>query len=369
MKTELAIIGAGPAGLSAAIEAARNGVDVTVIDENALPGGQLFKQIHRFFGSGDHLAGIRGFDIGNLLLENAKKFGVRILLNNIAWGLFPDYSIGISNGEKVDFIETKKIIIATGALENSLSFPGWTLPNIMSAGAIQTMINIHRVLPGKEVVIIGSGNVGLIVAFQLLQAGAEVIAIIEALPKVGGYQVHASKIARLGVPIITSHTVAEAVGSNEVENIRILKVNEDFSIIKGSDFNIKTDLVCIATGLRPMDELAWMLGIKFIYLVELGYFLPVHDENMQTTIEGIYVAGDLSGIEEASCAMEEGKIAGLAASLSLKKVNKKNCVKLLDEAKERLKFLRLGPFGEYRQKAKEKIINNYYEYIGEKNDR
>lgn len=365
MKTELAVIGAGPAGLSAAIEAAKNGVDVTVIDENEKPGGQLFKQIHRFFGSREHFASMRGFDIGNLLLDNAKKFGVNILLKNTAWGLFPDFNIGISDGVKVDVIEANRVIVATGAIENALMFPGWTLPNIMSAGAIQTMMNIHRVLPGKRVVTIGSGNVGLIVSYQLMQAGAEIIAVVEAMPDVCGYQVHASKITRMGVPIITSSTIVEAEGENSVESVTLAKLDKNFNVIEESSFKVKADLVCIATGLRPMNELGFMVGLKFIYLSDFGGFVPIHDENMQATIDGIYVSGDGSGIEEASTAIEEGKIAGIAVSLSLKKVNEQIGNKILDEAKIRLKTLRLGPFGEHRQKANEAIIEKYYAHNGE----
>ena len=149
LKTELAVIGAGPAGLCAAIEAAKNGVDVTIIDENRKPGGQLFKQIHRFFGSEEHLAGTRGFEIGNMLLEDARKYNVKVMLDNVVWGIFPDLKIGISDDNRATVVEAEKIIITTGAVENSLAFPGWTLPNIMGAGAAQTMINVNRVLPGQ----------------------------------------------------------------------------------------------------------------------------------------------------------------------------------------------------------------------------
>lgn len=364
MKTELAIIGAGPAGLCAAIEAAKNGVDVFVIDENERPGGQLFKQIHRFFGSEEHFSGMRGFDIGNLLLEQARNLGVKILLKNVVWGLFPDLTLGISDSSKVDYLKADKVIIATGAIENALFFNGWTLPNIMSAGAVQTLMNIQRVLPGKKIVTIGSGNVGLIVSYQITQAGGEVIAVLESMPEVGGYQVHASKIRRMGIPIITSSTIVEARGDNSVSSISIAKVDKDFNTIDGSTIDLKTDLVCVATGLKPLNELGLMVGIEFIYLPELGGFVPIHNENMQTTVEGIFIAGDVSGIEEASTAMEEGKIAGIAAAISLKKINERAGKKLLDDAKNRLNSLRLGPFGEYRQNLKNLIIDKYYSFNG-----
>ena len=235
VKTELAVIGGGPAGLCAAIEAARRGVEVALVDENQRAGGQLFKQIHRFFGSEEHLAGIRGITIGEMLLEDARKHGVRVLLNTVAWGLFPDRQVGVVSPEGVDTLEARKVVVATGAIENSLSFPGWTLPNVMGAGAAQTMVNVHRVLPGQRVLIVGSGNVGLIVAYQLLQAGAEVVAVVEALPGISGYQVHASKIVRMGVPILCRHTILRALGAECVQKAEIARVDERFQPVPGSE--------------------------------------------------------------------------------------------------------------------------------------
>jgi len=361
VKTEFAVIGGGPAGLTAAIEAAKLGVEVTLIDENFKPGGQLFKQIHRFFGSKDNFAGERGFEIGNMLLGDAEKYGVKVLLKNVAWGLFEKLKVGISDGNKINILEPERVLISTGAIENSIAFPGWTLPNIMGAGAAQTMINVNRVLPGKKVITVGSGNVGLIVSYQLVQAGAEVLAVIEALPKVGGYQVHASKITRMGIPILTSHTIKRANGNKEVENVTIVQLDQKFNEIIGSEFDLDCDLVCIAVGLRPLAELCWMSGMRFDFISELGGFVPVHDENMQSSIKGVYLAGDLTGVEEASTAMEEGKLAGLAVAESLVKINKNKFNKEVSEVRERLRSLRLGPYGEFREKAKERLIKSYYD--------
>ena len=360
MKTELAVIGAGPAGLSAAIEAAKHGVDVTLIDENRTAGGQLFKQIHRFFGSEEHLAGVRGIEIGEMLLEDAKKYNVNVKLDTVVWGLFPERKIGISDGERAEILDAGKIVVATGALENSLSFPGWTLPNIMGAGAAQTMVNVNRVLPGKKALIVGSGNVGLIVAYQLLQAGADVLAVIEALPRVSGYQVHASKIVRMGIPILTGHTILRAEGHTNVTQAEIARIDNNFNTIKGSEFRIDVDLVCIAVGLKPLSELCWMAGMAFDYLPALGGFVPLHDELMESSIRGVYIAGDVAGIEEASSAMEEGKLAGTAAGISLGKIEKAVGKKYLIEAKERLRALRLGPFGDDRYASKGKLVKKFH---------
>jgi len=362
LKTEFAVIGGGPAGLCAAIEAAKYGVEVTIIDENLKPGGQLFKQIHRFFGSEEHLAGVRGFEIGNILISDAQKYGVKVLLNNIAWGLFEDNNIGLCDTNKVSILSCKKVLVATGAIENSIAFPGWTLPNIMGAGAAQTMINVNRVLPGRKVVTVGSGNVGLIVSYQLMQAGAQVECIIEGLPEIGGYQVHASKITRMGVPILTRHTIIKAEGEKFVQKVIISQVDDNWKIIAGTEREINCDLVCIAVGLKPLIELCRMAGMKFEYLAELGGFIPVHNENMQTTIDGAYIAGDITGVEEASTAMEEGKIAGLAVAMELGKIDEKKGESELASAKNRLRALRMGPYGEFRHQAKQNLINSYYKY-------
>ena len=191
-RTEIAIIGAGPAGLSCAVEAARAGAKVTLLDENLKPGGQLFKQIHKFFGSREHQAGTRGFRIGEQLLKETEELGVEVLLNAAVYGIYEDKTLAYIKDGKDYALQADRIVIAAGASENALAFPGCTLPGVMGAGAAQTMINVHRVLPGKKILMVGSGNVGLIVSYQLMQAGADVVALIEAAPQIGGYGVHAA---------------------------------------------------------------------------------------------------------------------------------------------------------------------------------
>ena len=354
-QTEVAVVGAGPAGLAAAIEAARTGARVTVIDENERPGGQLFKQIHKFFGSKDHHAGTRGFRIGEDLLVEAGEAGVDIRLNTIVHGFFDDRRLGLICNNHTEDLSAKAIILATGANEQALSFPGWTLPGVMGAGAIQTLMNIHRTLPGHRVLMVGAGNVGLIVTYQLLLAGAEVVAIIDALPHIGGYGVHASKVRRAGVPIFTAHTILGAEGKQSVERATIARVDEIWQPLPGTEQTLEVDTVGLAVGLSPLAELAWMAGCKFTYLNELGGWVPVHDKDMQTTLPGVYVAGDLAGIEEASTAMEEGRMAGLAAAQALGYLQPEEAERKKAEGQDRLSALRIGSFGEGRAVAKRKI--------------
>jgi thioredoxin reductase len=361
--TELAVVGAGPAGLCAAIEAARLGVKTTIIDEHMRPGGQLFKQIHKFFGSYRHYAGMRGFTIGQQLLDEIHKLEVRVLLSSVAFGFFEDGVIGVYGSGKVFPIHTRKTIIATGAIEKALNFKNWTLPGVMGAGAVQTMINVHGVLPGTRVLIIGSGNVGLIVSYQLIQAGAEVVALIEALPEVSGWHVHAGKISRLGVPILLSHTIEECVGRVSVEGAVIAEVDSNFNIIDGTRRNLNVDLICVAVGLRPLIELAQLANCRLEYEPWLGGFLPLHNEHMRTSREDIFVAGDISGIEEASTAMEEGKLAGISAAHALGKLNSDTYTVMSKVINTNLQELRMGTFGEERKKCKDKIFTKYSEQV------
>jgi NADPH-dependent 2,4-dienoyl-CoA reductase/sulfur reductase-like enzyme len=346
-------VGAGPAGLAAAIEAARNGVQVVVYDENDRPGGQLFKQIHKFFGSEEHRAKERGFNIGQSFLDEAQELGVEVSLNSVVLGIYENGALNVMIGDRIEQVRAQKTLVATGASENMIPFPGWTLPGVIGAGAAQTMANIHGLRPGNDILMVGSGNVGVIVSYQMLQAGCRVAAVIDAAPEIGGYAVHAAKIARVGVPFMMSHTVKEAHGKDRVEGATIIQVDESWNPIAGTEKRLEVDTVCIAVGLNPMTQLLRMAGCKTAFVPALGGRLPVHDENQETSIKGVYVAGDVSGIEEASTAVIEGRIAGLAIA---------HCLGYLDEASfldqraqqyVSIKGLRSGSHGERRGKAKE----------------
>jgi len=148
---DLIIVGAGPSGLSAAIEAANRGMNVVVFDENEKPGGQLFKQIHKFFGSKEHKAKVRGFVIGEQLLKEASEAGVTVVLNATVIGLYQDKEVVVKIGDGVEHYKADSVLIATGASENMVTFEGWTLPGVIGAGAAQTMMNLHGIKPGQKV--------------------------------------------------------------------------------------------------------------------------------------------------------------------------------------------------------------------------
>ena len=362
---DVVIAGGGPAGLSAAIEVAKHGGRPLLIDENIRPGGQLFKQIHKFFGSEEHHAGTRGFQIGEELLAEAKALGVEILLESRVFGISRNGEAAVTRRGESFLVKGKMFILATGACENAISFPGCSLPGVMTAGAAQTFANLYGTIPGRKILMVGSGNVGLIVSYQLMQAGAEVAMIIDAARKVAGYQVHMNKVRRVGVPVKLGYHIKEVVGTDHVEKVILEQVDEKFRPIPGTEEEVEADTVCLAVGLNPRVELAELLKCEMCWSGPLGGCLPSHNEYMETTVDNVLIAGDLSGIEEASTALEEGRQAGITASYKLGLIDKESFLKETKIVAKSLDKLRSGAFGERRLKAKEAI----WESWGEANER
>jgi len=300
-KRDVLIIGAGPAGLAAAIELGKLGVDTLIIDDKDRAGGKLVLQTHKFFGSvEDSYAGTRGFEIAAILEQEIKKLkSVDIWLNTTAVGVFSDKIVGIVKGiqsSRYLQIKPKKLLIATGAREKMLSFPGNTLPGVYGAGAFQTLVNRDLVKSAEKVLIVGGGNVGLIAGYHAIQAGIEVVALIEALPQVSGYKVHADKLKRLGVPILTGYTVVAARGQDKVESVTVARLDAAWKVIPNTHRTFEVDTVLIAVGLAEVNE----------------FYLKARKWGMD-----VFCAGDALEIAEASAAMFTGKIEGLKIAQSL----------------------------------------------------
>lgn len=341
---ELIVIGAGPAGLSAAIEASKKGMEVIVFDENSRPGGQLFKQIHKFFGSKEHKAKIRGYKIGQDLLKEAEELGVKVVLNAIVVGMFRGKEITVKINDELHHYKADEIIVATGASENMVTFRGWTLPGVIGAGAAQTLMNLHGVKPGKKVLMLGSGNVGLVVSYQLMQCGCEVVAIADAAPKIGGYGVHAAKVARCGVPFYMSHTIIEVEGEEHVTGVTIGAVDNNWKVIPNTEKHFEVDTICLAVGLSPMSQLLKAVGCKTEENPKKGGVVPIIDKYGATSVPGIFAAGDVSGIEEASSAMIGGRISGIRASFDAGYISEDEFNKEYEKLEKAIGKLREGMF-------------------------
>lgn len=342
--TEIAIIGGGPAGLCAATIAAQAGANVTVFDRNKKLGGQLIKQTHRFFGSEKEFAGTRGIDIADQLIKATQQPRITVKTDTTVLGVYEDGVITYLQGNHYDKLVAEKIIVATGALERQILFEKNDLPGIYGAGAVQTMMNLYGVLPGKRFLMVGAGNIGLIVSYQLLQAGAEIAAVIDVAPSIGGYQVHASKLRRNGVPIYVKTGIKAALGTEEVEGAVIADVDDKYQLVEGTERELKVDTICLAAGLNPLNELLVNVGCKLKFVPQLGGMVPVRNENLETTAKGVFVAGDVSSIEEASAAMLEGTIAGASAVLDMG-FSHNDLFERRQEAKRELEQLRAGSTG------------------------
>jgi sarcosine oxidase subunit alpha len=355
-QTEICIIGGGPAGLSAALKAASLGASVTIIDRNDYLGGQLIKQTHRFFGSKQQRASERGVNIAKELAESVNDHAkITVLTSAAVLGYYKDGVITVEQNDKLIKIKPEKIIVATGGAEKNLVFPNNDLPGIYGAGAVQTLVNVFGVKPGKKVLMVGAGNIGVIVSYQLLQAGVEVAAIIEAAPQIGAYWVHASKVVRAGVPIYTRHTIKRAWGDKEVAGATVVQLDGNWRPIPGTEKDLDVDVICLSVGLSPLTELLWQADCEMQYVPELGGHVPIRDEQLETTVPGIYVAGDVSGIEEASAAMMEGALAGLNAARALG-YDAPDFAEQQSNVIRELTGLRSGPVGEKIRNGMAKVV-------------
>lgn len=301
--TDVLVIGGGPSGLAAAAELARIGLSVVLADDKQSLGGKLVLQTHKFFGSEeDCYAGTRGIEIAKMLETDIRSLpGVTVLENSPVAGIYKDRKAGIwKNYDSYILVDFKALIVAAGAREKSVLFPGNDLPGVYGAGAFQTLVNRDLVKAAKRVLIIGSGNVGLIGAYHALQAGIEVAGIVEILPKVNGYKVHADKIIRMGVPVYLNTTVISVEGDGRVERATVAEVDKDWKPILSTARTYEVDTVLVAAGLSSCDE--------FYRQARAFGFLAV-------------TAGDAEEIAEASSAMFGGRIAALSlAKLLGKKV-------------------------------------------------
>ncbi len=328
IQKDVVVVGAGPAGLSAALAAARAGAQVTLIDNYRQPGGQYYRQLAAEFESAPPAS---HQPEGRALWQQVAAAGVELLSGATVWGAFEGHRLGLFGVGVPAFVQAKAIVLATGAYERVAAFPGWTLPGVMTTGAAQLLLKEQRILPGRRVLLAGAGPLQLVVAAALVEAGAEVVAVLEgsplvrhALPRLLAMWGQWSRLTegvssllrlqKAGVSFQTGWGVVAAHGQAELTGVTIAPLDGQWRPDAGKSHQLACDTLCCNYGFTPSTELLRLLGGRCEWQPSLGGFVPLRDETMQSTVPGLFVAGDGGGIGGAGLALVEGELAGTAAA-------------------------------------------------------
>lgn len=324
--TEVAVVGAGPGGLSAALAAARAGARVTLIDMYQSMGGQYLREAASRSAGRPSSRQVRG----RRLRDRVIAAGVRVLTETTVWGTFGGKVLALQGEDAPACLQAESIIIATGAYEKAVAFPGWTLPGVMTTGAAQVLLG-QGVVPGKRVLFAGTGPMQLLTAMEVVQAGGKAVSVLEGRRDVGplsealkgawgqwarmaeGVRSYCSLLAR-GVRIRLGWGILAASGEGEVAQATVARLDSCWRPIPGTEETVLCDTICLGYGLVPSTALLAIMGARLVLRPEVGDEIPQRDDLMQTDVPGIYAVGDCAGIGGGQLALLEGDIAGIAAA-------------------------------------------------------
>jgi NADPH-dependent 2,4-dienoyl-CoA reductase/sulfur reductase-like enzyme len=330
MRTDLAVIGAGPAGLAAALAASARGVRVTLVDAAAQPGGQFYRQPAAGLGAGRPEALHHQWRTWERLRDGLAASAVRVLTEHHVWCVerTPDRFtvhalLGPEQEEPVE-VHARAVLLATGGYEHVLPFPGWTLPGVVTAGGAQAMLKGGLVVPGHRAVVAGAGPLLLPVATGLAAAGVEVAALVESTdpkrlarhtPALAGKLLegagYAAGLLRHRVPLLTRHTVVRAHGDDRLTGVTVAALDTEGRVRPGTARHLPCDALAVGHGMLPHTDLAESLGCR------LDGFTVAVDTEQGTTVPGVWAAGETTGIGGAALALAEGHIAGCSAAARL----------------------------------------------------
>ncbi|TCN33886.1 FAD-dependent oxidoreductase [Sinorhizobium americanum] len=335
---DLVVVGAGPAGLSAAIEASTHGLAVLLADENEAPGGQIYRSVER--ASNADLARMGpDYAAGRMLIERFQRADLSYARRATVWNVGPAdeemvdgayaLEIGISLGGIARPIAAHSVILATGALERPFPFRGWTMPGVMAAGAAQILMKSSGLVPSGRTILAGTGPLLFLLASQLLRAGVSVTAVVDttpagnwrsALPHLLGFA--ASPYALKGLKllldvhrrtrVIRGATAIEAVGSGQFSALRVHRGNKSL--------HIEGDLLLLHQGVAPNLNLTLAAGCDYVWDERLAAFRPAVDGGGASSVPGVSIAGDAAGIVGAVASAHQGELAGLSAALDLNRI-------------------------------------------------
>lgn len=333
---DLLILGGGAGGLAAAQAALGAGVKPVVIDERPMLGGQFYKQLaasQRYARSDAEDGQARD---GRRLIEAVEAGGATILRGAQLWGAFRREEVAVEHAGATRVFAPARLILAPGAYERGVPFPGWTLPGVMTTGAAQTLLRAYRVAPGKRVLLAGNGPLNLQVAAELLAAGVEVVAVAEAAGSpfsasplaIASMLRHAPdlvrdglrhlwRLKRAGVAVLHRHAIVAAEGDGRVARAVLAAIDESGREVPGTRRAFATDALCVGYGFQPQSELARALGVEFTWDAARATLVARRGDDGATSVDGVWLVGDGGGLGGARAARAQGTLAGIAAAQSL----------------------------------------------------
>jgi thioredoxin reductase len=331
--TPLTVVGAGPAGIMAAFAAANADVAVTVIDDNPLPGGQYYRQSPAEFEVSDPVAAHSGRPEAAGLYARLDHPNIRVIHQMEVWGVFDEGTLALTDHKQTFLLETDRVVLATGAYDRPLAFPGWTLPGVLGAGATLRMIKSQWLLPGKRMLLAGLGPLQLYLADLLLKSGVDVVCVAEAANpfsawrSLAGFWGHWDRLREAygyrrtlwehRVPLLFNHAIISAEGAGQVEKATIARLDKEGAVLPGTEQTFEIDTFCLGYGLLPSYQLPASFDCELRYDKNLRWFVPKHDANMETSVAGVFVAGDVTDMGGVHVAASEGRVAGLTAAFQL----------------------------------------------------
>lgn len=330
---DVLVLGAGPAGMSAAVQARALGLDVVVIDEQPAPGGQVWRGVERAAARGRSAALGRDFAAGAELAKAFRASGAKYLAETSVWQVEPGFRVYTRRGNQMNILVAKTVVIATGTIERAVPIPGWTLPGVLTVGAAQILLKSAGEIPDTPVWIAGTGPLMLLYANQLLEMGGEIAGILDTAPP-GNRRTALPHLARAlrcwndlmkgmrwisrlraaSLAIVRGVNEVEALGETRLEAVR-------YRTLGGAGKTVPARMLLVHEGVIPDVQLPLALGCRLEWSESQQCFVPALDEWSETSVPGVFVAGDGGGIGGVRAACAGGEIAAYGAARALGKIS------------------------------------------------